>query len=159
ARDLGNELKGGLETYFEFINDTQGGIHGRKIELWALDDAYKPELALANMKELYTERKVFAIIGNVGTPTAIKTLPYALEHQLLFFGAFTGAPLLRETPPARYVFNYRASYEEETAAIVKYLVEIKRIPAEQIAVFAQQEPLPEGAKPQEAAPKLDGYGE
>jgi branched-chain amino acid transport system substrate-binding protein len=79
------------------------------------------------------------VIGNVGTPTAEKALPYALEKQMLFFGAFTGAKLLRKDPPDRFVFNYRASYEEETAAIVKYLVEIKRIRPEQIAVFAQQD--------------------
>jgi hypothetical protein len=39
---------------------------------------------------------------------------------MLFFGAFTGAGLLRNDPPDRYVFNYRASYAEETAAVVNY---------------------------------------
>jgi ABC-type branched-subunit amino acid transport system substrate-binding protein len=56
---------------------------------------------------------------------------------MLFFGPFTGAPLLRKDPPDRYVFNYRASYAEETAAIVKHLVDIKRIKPHDIAVFAQ----------------------
>ena len=90
------------------------------------------------MGELFDKHKVFAVIGNVGTPTAEKALPIALEKQI-FFGAFTGAKLLRKDPPDRFVFNYRASYEEETAAIVKYLVEIKKIRPEQIAVFAQQD--------------------
>ncbi len=40
----------------------------------------------------------------------------------LFFGAFTGANILRRDPPDRYVFNYRASYAEETDAVVRYLV-------------------------------------
>src|SRR5207244_13277298 len=105
----------GIDTYFDFIND-QGGINGRKVRVVALDDGYEPDRALANMKELVEQRNVFAIIGNVGTPTAEKTVPYALEKNLLFFGAFTGAPLLRKDPPDRYVFNVRASYEEETAA-------------------------------------------
>ena len=35
--------------------------------------------------------------------------------------------------------NYRASYAEETASIVKYLVDVKRIKPEEIAVFAQQD--------------------
>jgi ABC-type branched-subunit amino acid transport system substrate-binding protein len=42
-------------------------------------------------------------------------------------------------PPDRYVFNYRASYAEETAAVVGYLVKVKRLLPEQIAVFAQQD--------------------
>ena len=45
-----------------------------------------------------------------------------LERRVLFFGGFTGANVLRHDPPDRYVFNYRASYAEETAAVVNYLV-------------------------------------
>jgi len=58
---------------------------------------------------------------------------------MLFFGAFTGANVLRHDPPDRYVFNYRASYAEETDAVVRYLVKLRRIPPRQIAVFAQQD--------------------
>jgi ABC-type branched-subunit amino acid transport system substrate-binding protein len=75
----------------------------------------------------------------VGTPTAAVALPYALDRKMLFFGAFTGAGLLRNDPPDRYVFNYRASYAEETAAVVNYLVKVKGLSPDQIAVFAQQD--------------------
>ena len=78
-------------------------------------------------------------VGNVGTPTAAVALPYALDRKMIFFGAFTGAGLLRSDPPDRYVFNYRASYAEETAATVNYLVKVKRLKPSQIAVFAQQD--------------------
>ena len=138
SRELGRGMQVGLETYFEDVNQ-RGGVAGRKIRLVALDDGYEPDRALANMKELIDQQHVFAVIGNVGTPTAEKTLPYALEKQVPFFGAFTGAKLLRKDPPDRFVFNYRASYEEETAAIVEYFVQIKKIKPEQIAVFAQQD--------------------
>jgi hypothetical protein len=47
--------------------------------------------------------------------------------------------LLRRDPPDRYVFNYRASYAEETAAIVQYLLSVRKVMPEQIAVFAQQD--------------------
>jgi ABC-type branched-subunit amino acid transport system substrate-binding protein len=78
-------------------------------------------------------------VGNVGTPTAAVALPYALDRRMLFYGAFTGAGLLRRDPPDRYVFNYRASYAEETEAVVRYLVKVRRLKPEQIAVFAQQD--------------------
>jgi ABC-type branched-subunit amino acid transport system substrate-binding protein len=91
------------------------------------------------MKALAEQQKVFGFIGNVGTPTAAVAIPYALEKKTLFFGAFTGAPLLRKDPPDRYVFNYRASYAEETAAAVKYLIEVRRIKPYEIAVFAQND--------------------
>lgn len=92
------------------------------------------------MKQLYEKDQIFGVIGNVGTPTAVVTVPYALDRKMLFFGAFTGAGLLRSDPPDRYVFNYRASYAEETAATVQYLVKVKHLRVNQIAVFAQQDP-------------------
>jgi ABC-type branched-subunit amino acid transport system substrate-binding protein len=91
------------------------------------------------MHLLYDKDKVFGFIGNVGTPTAAVALPFALDHHALFFGAFTGASLLRRDPPDRYVFNYRASYAEETKAVVTYLVKVRRIQPKEIVVFAQQD--------------------
>jgi serine/threonine protein kinase len=143
ARELGEELRTGIETYFDFIND-QGGINGRRVRLVPLDDGFEPDRALANMKQLIEQRKVFAIIGNVGTPTAEKTIPYALDQKTLFFGALTGAPLLRKDPPDRYVFNVSASFEEETAASLKYLLEVKKILPDQVAVFAQKDGYGDG---------------
>jgi len=91
------------------------------------------------MKQLYEKDQVFGFIGNVGTPTATVAVPYALERRTLFFGAFTGASVLRNDPPDRYVFNYRAGYAEETDAAVRYLIKLRRLQPRQIAVFAQQD--------------------
>lgn len=138
SRELGRDVQTGIETCFHHVNDN-GGVAGRQLHLVPLDDGYEPDRALKNMQALLEQHKVFGTIGNVGTPTAEKTLPYALDKQMLFFGAFTGAKLLRKDPPDRFVFNFRPSYEEETAAIVRYLVETRRISPEQVAVFAQQD--------------------
>src|SRR5262249_33785654 len=138
AKELGRGMKLGMETYFQHVNEN-GGVNGRKIRLVALDDGYEPSKALPNMKLLHDEHKVFAVIGNVGTPTAAVTIPYALDKKMLFFRAFTGSGILRKVPPDRYVFNYRASYAEETAAMVSYLIEVKKLKPEQIAVFAQKD--------------------
>src|SRR5262245_17561705 len=138
AKELGNQMKLGIQTAFNLINDA-GGIHGRQLKLVAADDGYEPTRTAETMKELYEKEQVFGFVGNVGTPTAVVGLPYALERKMLFFGAFTGAGLLRRDPPDRYVFNYRASYAEETDAVVRYLVKMRGLRPEQIAVFAQQD--------------------
>jgi serine/threonine protein kinase/ABC-type branched-subunit amino acid transport system substrate-binding protein len=143
AKELGRGMQIGIETYLKHVNETTGGIHGRKIKLLALDDGYEPERCVITMKQMLTQRPVFAFAGNVGTPTAEAALPLALEHKRVFFGAFTGAGVLRRDPPDRYVFNYRASYAEETAAIVQYLLTVRGVKPDEIAVFAQR----------------DGYGE
>jgi branched-chain amino acid transport system substrate-binding protein len=138
SKELGRQMKLGVDTAFAVANEA-GGVAGRKLELVALDDGYEPARTKEAMKELVEVKKVFAIVGNVGTPTAEVAVPYANEKKTLFFGAFTGAGLLRRDPPDRYVFNYRASYAEETAAVVRWLVEVKKIRPAEIAVFAQQD--------------------
>jgi ABC-type branched-subunit amino acid transport system substrate-binding protein len=62
-----------------------------------------------------------------------------VSKKALFFGAFTGSGLLRRDPPDRYVFNYRASYEEETARMIDYLIDVKKVPDRGIVVFAQSD--------------------
>jgi branched-chain amino acid transport system substrate-binding protein len=138
AKELGQHMKQGIEAAFNVAN-ANGGIYGRQLRLIAADDGYEPARTAATMKQLYEKDQVFGLVGNVGTPTAVVALPYALDRKMVFFGAFTGAGLLRNDPPDRYVFNYRASYAEETAAVVNYLVKVKQLLPEQIAVFAQQD--------------------
>ena len=89
------------------------------------------------MNHLIDNEDVLAVIGNVGTPTAKLTVPIATEKKTLLFGAFTGAGLLR-SPPNRYVVNYRASYAQETAAMVEGLLEAGILPYE-IAIFSQDD--------------------
>ena len=138
AKELGQNMKIGIEAAFNAVN-ANGGIHGRQLRLITADDGYEPARTAETMKRLYEKDQIFAVVGNVGTPTAAVALPYALDRKMLFFGAFTGAGLLRSDPPDRYVFNYRASYAEETSAVVHYLVKVKRLRPNQIAVFAQQD--------------------
>ena len=138
TKELGQNMKMGIMAAFSAAN-ANGGVHGRELRLIAADDGYEPARAAITMKQLYESDKVFGVVGNVGTPTAVVALPYALERKMLFFGAFTGAGLLRNDPPDRYVFNYRASYAEETEATVHYLVKVRHLKTSQIAVFAQQD--------------------
>jgi ABC-type branched-subunit amino acid transport system substrate-binding protein len=138
ARELGRQMKLGIDTAFSRVNDA-GGVDGRMLRLVAADDGYEPTRTADAMKQLYEKDQVFGFIGNVGTPTAAVAVPYALERRTLFFGAFTGANVLRNDPPDRYVFNYRASYAEETDAVVRYLIKLRRLQPRQIAVFAQQD--------------------
>jgi ABC-type branched-subunit amino acid transport system substrate-binding protein len=138
TKELGQNMQRGIVAAFNVAN-ANGGVHGRQLRLIAADDGYEPARAAETMKQLFEKDQVFGVVGNVGTPTAVVAVPYALQRKMLFFGAFTGAGLLRNDPPDRYVFNYRASYAEETEAMVHYLVKVRRLKTNQIAVFAQQD--------------------
>jgi ABC-type branched-subunit amino acid transport system substrate-binding protein len=69
----------------------------------------------------------------------VAAIPIANESKTPFFGAFTGAGVLRKTPPDRYVVNYRASYAEETAAMVDALIEQAGLAVDEIAFFTQRD--------------------
>ena len=134
---LGNGVKSGVEAYFKEIN-AKGGINGNTLELVGYDDGYEPAKASPNMEKLIDQDNVIAVIGNVGTPTAVVTVPIANEKKTLLFGAFTGAGLLRKSPPDRYIINYRASYADETSAMIQGLMS-SGIKPEEIAFFTQND--------------------
>ena len=137
-RDLGRAMKAGVEAAFAEVN-AAGGLHGRTLRLLAVDDGYEPSRTLAAVRQLVDGEGVFALVGNVGTPTAAVAAPYCQERRVLFFGALSGGDVLRTSPPARYVFNFRPSYAEETSAAVRWLVRVKRVDPRRIAVFAQDD--------------------
>lgn len=135
---LGNEMKRGVELRFREAN-ARGGIHGRRLELIVLDDGYEPARTAPNMRALIDEHDVFAVVGNVGTPTAVVAVPIANEKKVPFVGALTGAGILRKTPPDRWVINFRASYDEEMKTMVDALLDEVGVPPERIAFFTQND--------------------
>lgn len=140
VRERGRQMKLGIETAFNQVNDA-GGVAGRKLRIIAADDGNEPARTLQAVRQLYEKDQIFGLVGSIGTATAAVAVPYALERRMLFFGAYTGGNVVRRDPPDRYVFNYRPSYAEEADAAVRYLVKMRRIPVRQIAVFAQQDDL------------------
>ncbi|WP_454780404.1 ABC transporter substrate-binding protein [Legionella sp. WA2022007384] len=137
AQTLGQGITLGEKLYFDRIN-AAGGINGRKLTLIVLNDSYEPSLTAPNMRKLITHEQVLAIIGNVGSPTAAVSVPIAKELKTLLYGCYAGAQVLRKTPPDRYVFNFRASYAEETASMVKGLLKAG-IKPDEIAFFTQND--------------------
>lgn len=138
AGDLGLNMRAGIEAAFAEVN-AAGGIRGRPLQLTSLDDGYEPERTVPNMEALVANPECLGVIGNVGTPTALVALPIARAHGLLYFGAFSGADTLRKSPPDRIAINYRASYSQETSAMVDALVEHAGFAVEEIAFFTQRD--------------------
>ena len=136
SQDLGIEMRRGISALFKHVND-EGGVLGRPLELDTRNDNYDPDTALANTLDLLNvvqpndnpdapdlrgPASVFALLGNVGTPTMLKTAPVATKNHVIFFAPFTGSQrYLRDGTNSPYVFNYRAGYYEETEAMIDYL--------------------------------------
>ena len=84
-----------------------------------VDDGYEPDRCAENTRKFLAE-DAFAVFGYIGTPTSLAALPLATRDNAPFFAPFTGAMALRE-PFNRYAFHLRASYNDETAQIVKQM--------------------------------------
>ncbi|RIX46914.1 MAG: ABC transporter permease [Rhodocyclales bacterium GT-UBC] len=124
----GVDMRQTVQAYFDQVNKA-GGINGRKLELIALDDGYETDKTIANTKTLLNEKHAFALLAYYGTsPTteAMNTVFGPAKTPLI--GTISGASTLREpissNPNSRYMFNVRASYADETEAIVNQLVSL-----------------------------------
>ena len=128
AQELGKNMRRGIRAAFREAND-RGGVHGRRLELVSLDDAYEPEAAIANTRRLIEEEQVFALIGAVGTPTSRSATPIAADADVPYIAPFTGAAFLRDSQWTN-IINLRASYYQETEEMVARLtgdLDIRRI--------------------------------
>lgn len=132
---LGQRMRQGIVSAFTEIN-AKGGIHGRKLQLISRDDGYDPDRSVAQTMRLIEHDKVFALIGAVGTPTAMATIPITSAHNIPFIGPFTGAEFLRD-PELSNVVNIRASYSAEAESWIRHLTEDRRFT--RIGIFYQDD--------------------
>lgn len=133
AAQLGIQFYHGAKLYFDRLN-AQGGINRRMVEIRNMDDGYEPDRCVENTRKLIAD-EVFSLFGYIGTPTSVAALPLAIKDNMPFIAPFTGAMSLRQ-PLHKNVFHLRASYNDETALIVKNLT---LLGLKKIAVFYQND--------------------
>ena len=133
AAQLGIQFNQGAKLFFDQLN-AAGGVGKRMVEIRTLDDGYEPDRCAENTRKLIAD-DVFALFGYVGTPTSLAAVPLFNQAKVPFFAPFTGAESLRQ-PFNRLVFHVRASYYDETALIVRQLVNLG---VKRIAVFHQND--------------------
>lgn len=132
---LGQRMRQGIVAAFTEIN-AKGGVHGRKLQLISRDDGYDPDRSVAQTLRLIENDKVFALIGAVGTPTAMATIPITSARNVPFIGPFTGAEFLRDLELSNVV-NIRASYGAEAEAWIRHLTEDRKFT--RIGIFYQDD--------------------
>ncbi|RYY77581.1 MAG: ABC transporter permease, partial [Comamonadaceae bacterium] len=129
----GIQFNAGARLYLDQVNAT-GGLNRKSVELARLDDGYEPDRCAENTRKLLADDPL-VLFGYVGTPTSLAALPLATAARTPFYAPFTGAMGLR-TPFNRYAFHLRASYNDETALIVRQL---STLGLRKIAVFHQND--------------------
>jgi len=130
----GIEMREAISAYLARVNEA-GGVNGRKLQLVAMDDGYETVRTVANTRALLDEHKVFALVGYYGSSPTTEAMKVFSAARTPLVGTISGADSLRN-PAERYMFNVRASYADETEAIVNQLVALKMT---RIAVFYQND--------------------
>jgi branched-chain amino acid transport system substrate-binding protein len=105
------ETSDGAKLYLDWVNKN-GGVHGRRIEIVSMDDAFDPKRAGDNARELIEQKQVFALFLTRGTPHTEAILPHIKAHGVPLLAPSTGAQVFHE-PVNRLVFNVRAKYQLE----------------------------------------------
>ncbi|MBT0959621.1 ABC transporter substrate-binding protein [Denitromonas iodatirespirans] len=126
---LGRALRYGASLAIAEAN-RQGGLHGEKFKLVALDDRYEVAETLRLLKEGIDKHDPVAVVNLLGTANTGAVLQSGLldAAQIALIGPYTGADHLR-VPLNPRVFHVRASYAEEVDRIVQHFANsgIRRI--------------------------------
>ena len=117
------QLKAGMEMKVDEIN-AAGGINGRKLKLIVEDHGYDPKKAVLATQKLVQKDKIFAMVGTIGTPTALASMPILFDKNIPHLFPLTAAREMYE-PMHRLKYSFAATYFDQIRSGVKHLVKTK----------------------------------
>lgn len=131
---IGAPYVAGMKAYFDMVNE-KGGVNGRKIDLVVMDDEFKTDKAIAAVENLIEVEKVFAIVGQLGTPGVKATAITVKEAGIpsVYFG--TGEDSV--TRMGENFFPVQPSYVTEGKVMAQYVA--KTAKAKKIVVLYQND--------------------
>ncbi|MBC7803185.1 MAG: ABC transporter substrate-binding protein [Candidatus Parcubacteria bacterium] len=117
------QLVAGMNMRVDEIN-ANGGINGRKLKLVVEDHGYDPKKAVLATQKLVQKDKIFAMIGTIGTPTALPSMPILFDKNIPHLFPLTAAREMYE-PLHKLKYSFAATYFDQMKAGVKHLVKLK----------------------------------
>ncbi|MFZ0451918.1 MAG: ABC transporter substrate-binding protein, partial [Desulfatiglandaceae bacterium] len=132
---VGNQNVCGTKIMIAEINK-KGGIYGRKIRQIVMDDAYRTDRHVANVRRMITQDKVFCFVFNLGTPNVLASRPLLHQYKVPLYGAATQSKLLDNDP---FIFSDAASYRQLCIQGIKYMMQEQN--CKKVAVFYLDNPF------------------
>jgi branched-chain amino acid transport system substrate-binding protein len=128
----------GVIAYVNSIND-RGGIHGRKIDLIALDDAYSPPKAVEQTRRLVENEEVAFIFSALGTASNSATVRYLNAKKVPGLFIVSGAVKFTNATDYPYTTTAVPSYATEGRVIAEFIS--TSLPGEKIGLLYQNDDL------------------
>lgn len=117
------QTRNGMLMRVEEINE-QGGINGRKLKLIVEDHGYDPKKAVLMTQKMVQKDKIFAMLGSIGTPVNLASMPIQFEKNVPNLFPLTAAREMYE-PLHKLKFSFAATYYDQMRAGVKYMAKSK----------------------------------
>ena len=132
------QISGATKAYFDYVNDTKGGVNGRTIEFLIEDDSYSPPRTVDLVRKLVEQDQIFALVNGFGTSTHLQVVDYLQENGVpdLFVG--TGATEWVKDPEVRpTVFGSIPNYVGEGVILGQYIAET--YPGQKLGLMRQND--------------------
>lgn len=136
------EISKGYIAYFNYINEVEGGVDGRKIEVVTKDDGYEPNATVQNVNEMVQRDQVFALFNIVGTPNNLAIWDDLGDECIPNLFAGTGSPNWGDEEGHPWTIGSIASYAVEAGVFVEYLKQ--EMPEATVAILAQNDDFGRG---------------
>jgi branched-chain amino acid transport system substrate-binding protein len=122
------------EAYFNYINDTQGGVCGRKIVYKVEDNLDDPARAMEVVRKLVEEDEVFAMVGSLGDAPHPATWDYLNENGVPDILVSVGAHMFGADPESHpWTVQMIGSNRLEGLAFGQYISQ--NLPGKKVAVL------------------------
>ncbi len=108
--------------YFKYLNDSKGGINGRKITFISRDDAYSPPKAVENVRSLVEGDEVALIFGVLGTPLNMAIRPYLNKQGVPQLFVAAGSSALNDPTNFPWTMGWQPTLRDEAKFYVKHLM-------------------------------------
>ncbi len=126
------------QAYFTYVNNTQGGVNGRKINFKILDDGYNPANAVTLTKQLVEQDQVFAMFSGLGTQTQTSVRDYLNTKKVPQLFVATGATtFMADESQHPYTIGWQPPYQGEARIYAKDV--IANHPSAKIGVLYQND--------------------
>jgi ABC-type branched-subunit amino acid transport system substrate-binding protein len=124
------------EAYFQMLND-KGGINGRKIKFFTMDDSYSAPKAVEATRRLVEQEEVLALFGSLGTAPQTAVHKYLNSKGVPQLLLNTGASKWNDPKNNKWTLAGLPLYPTEARILAKYVVSVK--PNAKIAILYQND--------------------
>ena len=124
------------EAYFQMLNE-KGGINGRKIRFFTMDDAYSAPKAVEATRRLVEQEEVLALFGSLGTAPQTAVHKYLNSKGVPQLLLNTGASKWNDPKNNKWTMAGLPLYPTEARILAKYVLSVK--PNAKIAILYQND--------------------